>query len=39
MAHYLPKTKEDFIKIKGVGEAKLDFFGEDFLKILQEHKE
>lgn len=35
MAHYVPKTKNDLLKIKGVGEAKLDFFGERLLEVLR----
>jgi ATP-dependent DNA helicase RecQ len=38
MANKIPKTKENFLKIKGVGEAKLDFFGEDFLDILRSYE-
>lgn len=36
MAHYIPKTKLEFLRIKGVGQAKLDSFGEIFLKLLQD---
>ena len=35
MAQGLPKTKEDFIKIKGVNEAKYRQFGEQFLEVIK----
>lgn len=35
MAQNPPKTKEDFIKIKGVSEQKYKQFGEEFLEIVK----
>ncbi|MBU1167725.1 DNA helicase RecQ [Patescibacteria group bacterium] len=34
MAYYLPHTKEDFIKIEGVGDKKLEAFGQDFMSVI-----
>lgn len=34
MAHHKPKTEEELLKIKGVGESKLQFFGKEFLEVL-----
>ena len=31
------KTKEELARIRGLGEAKVKLYGEDMLKILQEH--
>jgi len=36
MAQKTPKNEEEFIEIKGVGEAKLDFFGKRFLDVLRD---
>jgi ATP-dependent DNA helicase RecQ len=38
MSHYKPQTREEFLRIKGVGEAKLDFFGKEFLELIINHK-
>lgn len=38
MAHYKPKIKEDFSRIKGVGEAKLESFGEFFMEVIREYE-
>lgn len=35
MAHYLPKDRESFLEIKGVGEKKYDSYGAEFLKIIE----
>ena len=35
MAQNPPKTKEDFLKIKGVNEQKYKLFGETFLKAIE----
>jgi len=35
MAYYLPKDKEAFLEIKGVGEKKFDSYGEEFMKIIE----
>ncbi|MEJ2267472.1 MAG: ATP-dependent DNA helicase [Nanoarchaeota archaeon] len=37
MAHFIPKTKEDLLKVKGVGEAKIVFFGNQFLELLRNY--
>ncbi len=39
MAHYLPRDLESFHNISGVGEKKLESFGDDFLKVIKEHIE
>ncbi len=36
MATYIPKTKEELLSIKGIGESKANSFGEEFLEILRE---
>ncbi len=36
MAYYLPQTPEAFLRISGVGEYKLQKFGENFLKTIQQ---
>jgi len=35
MAYYFPQTKENFSQINGVGEKKLEQFGEDFLDLIK----
>lgn len=37
MAHYLPKDRDSFLEIKGVGEKKYDSYGAEFLKIISEY--
>ncbi len=37
MARYFPQSKETFIKISGVGEAKLELFGAAFLAVTGDH--
>ncbi len=39
MAHYLPCDLESFRNISGVGEKKLDSFGDAFLKVIKKHTE
>ena len=39
MAYYFPCNKESFLKINGVGETKLESFGNDFLKVIKEYVE
>lgn len=39
MAFYFPRSKESFSGISGVGEAKLERFGDTFLKIIRGHAE
>ncbi len=36
MARKLPKTKEEFLSITGVGEAKLESYGDDFISLCKE---
>ena len=35
MAYYFPKTKNEFLKIKGVGENKLETYGEVFMRVIK----
>ncbi len=37
MAHYLPKNREEFLEIKGVGEKKFDNYGQAFLEIIRNY--
>ncbi len=37
MAHYLPRTPEDLMKIKGVGEAKVKKWGAEILELVQDY--
>ena len=37
MSHYLPKDKNSLSKIKGVGEMKLETFGDKFLESIKNH--
>ena len=39
MCVYLPTTENDFIHIKGVGNKKLEDFGESFMNVIKEHLE
>lgn len=39
MSTYLPLNKEEFLKIKGVGEVKYEKYGEEFLAEIKAHKE
>jgi ATP-dependent DNA helicase RecQ len=35
MAFYLPQSEENFLKISGVGQAKLKQYGEVFIEVIQ----
>jgi ATP-dependent DNA helicase RecQ len=35
MAYYMPRTREAFLDIKGVGEKKFDNYGQGFIKIIE----
>src|SRR3989338_170856 len=37
MAHYLPRDKNEFLNIKGVGDRKLNDFGDLFLKAINDY--
>ena len=37
MAEYLPRTEDEMLEINGVGERKLERFGELFLNLINEH--
>ena len=37
MAAFLPKTAAEFLSINGVGQVKLDRYGEAFLQLIQSH--
>lgn len=39
MAAYLPKTKEEFLKIKGVGLKKYESYGEEFIQVIVDYSE
>ncbi|GIO24375.1 DNA helicase RecQ [Oceanobacillus sp. J11TS1] len=39
MARYLPTNKEDFLRLKGVGQKKYELYGEAFLKAIADWKE
>lgn len=39
MADYLPQTKADMLKISGVGEAKYERFGGQFLEVIRDYCE
>lgn len=39
MCRVLPKTKDEFLLVSGVGEAKLKKYGSAFLQVLQEYSE
>jgi hypothetical protein len=38
MATYLPSTKQDLLRIKGFGKAKVDRFGADFLEAINDYR-
>ncbi len=37
MARYYPQRRDTFLHISGVGEAKLEQYGEDFLQVIREY--
>ena len=37
MARYYPQSRDSFLRISGVGEAKLQQYGEDFLQVIREY--
>ncbi|MTI46547.1 DNA helicase RecQ [Sporosalibacterium faouarense] len=37
MAAYIPKDKESFLEIKGVGDKKYESYGEEFIKLIEEY--
>jgi len=37
MAKDQPKNKTEFLSISGVGEHKLELYGEEFLRVIAEH--
>jgi len=37
MAYYLPQKDDSFLRISGVGEAKLAKFGDEFLSVIRSH--
>ncbi|MEM0517603.1 DNA helicase RecQ [Aequorivita flava] len=37
MEHKKPRTREEFAEISGVGEAKLEKYADDFLKVINRH--
>ena len=39
MAHFLPRNNQEFLNIKGVGQQKLEDFGELFLKVINNYLE
>jgi len=39
MARYFPSTQNEFRQISGVGESKLDHFGDTFLAVISSYKE
>ena len=36
MANKLPKTNEEFLEVNGVGKAKAERFGEEFMDLIKE---
>lgn len=38
MVMYRPQTSEQFRRLNGVGERKLDLYGADFLRVIEEHE-
>ena len=38
MAALLPKNDEEFLAVSGVGQRKLETYGEAFLKCIAEHR-
>lgn len=39
MCTYMPKSKEELLCVKGVGDAKADRYGEKFLEVIRDHLE
>ena len=39
MAHCYPQNRDSFSRVSGVGKAKLDEYGEAFLRVVREHTE
>ncbi|MBQ9267406.1 MAG: DNA helicase RecQ [Clostridia bacterium] len=39
MAAFCPKTREEMLKISGVGEVKFEKYGEDFMRAIKEYSE
>ena len=37
MQHKKPRTREEFAEVSGVGEAKLEKYADDFLKVINQH--
>ncbi len=37
MTYYLPQSSDSFLRISGVGEAKLERFGDEFLSVIRSH--
>ncbi len=37
MAYYMPRTRQNFLEIKGVGEKKFDNYGEGFMTIISNY--
>jgi ATP-dependent DNA helicase RecQ len=38
MARHLPRTPEQFLALHGVGDRKLANYGEEFLRLIWEHR-
>ena len=39
MVMYRPQTSEQFRRLSGVGERKLDLYGADFMRVIEEHEQ
>jgi ATP-dependent DNA helicase RecQ len=39
MMEYKPTEEEQLLKVNGVGESKLEKYGQMFLKVIREHAE
>ncbi len=39
LCRYLPRDKDSMLKIKGVGQVKMERFGEQFLQVIKEHEQ
>lgn len=37
MAYYFPTGKEDFLNIQGIGQKKLEKFGDNFMEVIKNH--
>ena len=37
LLNYRPQTRQQMLNISGIGESKLDRFGNDFLKVIEDH--